>query len=160
LVEAGCDTQIFEADWPDNKTRPKAMNVALGATSTVEHYLILKRVLENHPRARYLIYGFFDDQLTTTPSSAWSDLVGNRAFSYYFPNEAAEMYAPGSWLKRCQLQLTAHIPMLAERSSLWGKVDWLRRHADEVGVPKHEINRFGRVNDFGALEAADAASFE
>ena len=160
LVEAGCDIQSFQAGWPDAKTAPKALNVALGATSPVEHFLILQRALQNRPHLKYVVYGFFDDQLNTTPSGAWSDLVGNRALSYYFPDDAAEMYAPGSWLKRWQLRLTARLPMLAERSSLWGKVDALRRSLDEIGMPRHKMNRFGRVENFGALEAADAASFE
>jgi len=160
LVEAGCNTKSFETAWPKGKAPPKAMNVALGATSTVEHYLILKRSLQNRTHLTYVIYGFFDDQLNTAPNGAWSDLVGNRAFSYYFPDEAAEMYAPGSWFKKWQLRLTARVPMLAERSSLWGKVDLLRRSLEEVGMPRRKTNRFGRVEDFGALEAADAASFD
>jgi hypothetical protein len=160
LVEAGCDMQSFQSAWPNATTTPKAINVALGATSTVEHYLILKRALQNRSHLKYVIYGFFDDQLNTAPSGPWSDLIGNRALSYYFPDDAAAMYAPGSWLKKWQLRLTARIPMLAERSSLWGKVDALRRNLDEVGMPRHKTNRFGRVQDFGALEAADAASFE
>src|SRR5438105_3491604 len=32
LVEAGCDIQSFAAGWPDAKSAPKAVNVALGAT--------------------------------------------------------------------------------------------------------------------------------
>jgi len=34
------------------------------------------------------LIGFFDDQLNVPPKGNWSDLVGNRAFSYYFPSEA------------------------------------------------------------------------
>jgi hypothetical protein len=89
----------------------------------------------------------------------WSDLVGNRAFSYYFPKEAAELYAPGSRLKEWQLEFTAAVPMLSERSSLWGKVEQLRRKFEDVGMPKQKSNRFGRVQDFAALEATDVPSF-
>ncbi len=49
--------------------------------------------------------------------------------------------------------------MLAERSSLWGKVEMLRRYFEEIGMPKHKTNRFGRVEDFGALEPKDVGSF-
>src|SRR5207247_3517905 len=71
----------------------------------------------------------------------------------------AAFYATGSRLKKWQLATTAHIPMLAERSSLWGKVEMLRRQFEEIGMPKHKINRFGRVDDFSALESKDVASF-
>src|SRR5262249_45425567 len=47
-----------------------------------------------------------------------------------------------------------------DRSSLWDKVELFRRQIDEVGMPKHAVNRFGRVADFGALEANDVPSFK
>src|SRR4051794_20369845 len=46
LVEAGCDLDSFKAGWPSVGQSPKAVNLALGATSPVEHYLILKKALE------------------------------------------------------------------------------------------------------------------
>ena len=49
--------------------------------------------------------------------------------------------------------------MLAERSSLWDKVELFRRRLDEIGMPKQKVNRFGRVGDFNALEAKDVPSF-
>ena len=159
LVEAGCDVPAFLRAWPDSAGAPKAVNLALGATSPVEHYLILKKALEKPLKVKYLIYGFFDDQLNAAADGNWSDLVGNRAFSYYFPRDAAELYAPGSVMKRWQLELTARIPMLSERSSLWGKVEKLRRKFEDVGVPPQKSNRFGRVADFAALEAVDVPSF-
>ncbi len=159
LVEAGCDVDAFAAAWPQAGHAPAAVNLALGATTPVEHYLILRRAYERGLRPRILVYGFFDDQLNTTVAGDWSDLVGNRAFSYYFPERAAELYAPGSTLKRWELEFTGRVPMLAERSSLWTQIELLRRRIDEVGMPKHKTNRFGRVDDFGALEAKDVASF-
>ena len=159
LVEAGCDVPAFLEAWPDSTGAPKAVNLALGATSPVEHYLILKKAFEKPLKVKYLIYGFFDDQLNAAADGNWSDLVGNRAFSYYFPRDAAELYAPGSAMKRWQLELTARIPMLSERSSLWGKVEKLRRKFEDVGVPPQKSNRFGRVADFAALEAVDVPSF-
>src|SRR6266496_2686868 len=132
LVEAGCDVGAFKAAWPASETRIEPINLALGATSPVEHCLILRRALRQPQHLNYLVYGFFDDQLTSPVSGDWSDLVGNRALSYYFPAEAGALYAPGSWFKPWQLRVTGSIPMLAERSSLWGKVELLRRSFDEV----------------------------
>src|SRR5207237_10699942 len=88
-----------------------------------------------------------------------SALVGNRALSCYFPADAASFYAPGSTLKRWQLELTGRIPMIAERSSAWSKIELLRRSIEEVGMPPKKTNRYGRVEDFGALEASDVQSF-
>jgi hypothetical protein len=159
LVEAGCDTSAFRDGWPAVQNAPRPVNIALGATSPVEHYLILKHALDQPIRPRTLVYGFFDDQLCAPSRGDWADLVGNRAFSYYFPDEAAELYAPGSSLKKWQLRIIGHIPMLAERSSFWGKVELVRRGIEDIGMPKHQTTRYGRVQDFAALEAADLPSF-
>ncbi len=159
LVEAGCDTSAFRDAWPTGETAPKPVNIALGATSPVEHYLILKHALDRPIHPKYLVYGFFDDQLNAPVRGDWADLVGNRAFSYYFPDEAAALYSPGSWLKKWQLRIVGHIPMLAERSSFWGKVELLRRGIEDIGMPKQQTTRYGRVQDFAALEAADLPSF-
>jgi hypothetical protein len=159
LVEAGCDADAFASAWPRRDHAFLPINLALGATSPVEHYLILQRALRSPMHPRYLVYGFFDDQLNATVHGDWSDLVGNRALSYYFPDQAADFYAPGSWWKRLELGFTARVPMLAERSSLWTEVELLRRRFEDVGMPRQKTNRFGRVADFGALEAKDIASF-
>ena len=57
------------------------------------------------------------------------------------------------------MHILGHIPMFCERSSLWGKVDLLRRSLADVGMPKHKMNRFGRIEDFSALEMKDTESF-
>ena len=85
--------------------------------------------------------------------------MGNRALSYYFPKEAAGFYAPGSRIESWRLAILGHIPMLSERSSFWGKVELLRRFLAEIGMPKHKTNRFGRAQDFAALEPKDVVSF-
>jgi len=159
LVEAGCDPSAFREAWPAARSAPKPVNIALGATSPVEHYLILKHALERPIHPKYLVYGFFDDQLNAPSRGDWADLVGNRAFSYYFPDQAAALYAPGSALKKWEMRIIGHIPMLAERSSFWGKVELLRRGIEDIGMPKQQTTRYGRAKDFAALEAADLPSF-
>lgn len=159
LIEAGCDAKSFESAWARSERAPNAVNLGLGATTPVEHYLILKRAFERPVHIKYVIYGFFDDQLNAAPDGAWQDLIGNRAFSYYFPKDAASFYSPNSRLAEWRLEMTEHVPMLAERSSLWDKVELFRRRLDEIGMPKQKVNRFGRVGDFNALEAKDVPSF-
>lgn len=159
LIEAGCDAAVFESSWSHGGGSPVAMNLGLGATTPVEHYLILKRAFSRPNHIKFVIYGFFDDQLNVDPSGGWDDLIGNRAFSYYFPKQAAAFYAPDSRLTEYRLEATAHFPMLAERSSLWDKVELFRRQLEQIGMPEQKVNRFGRVADFSALEAKDAPSF-
>lgn len=159
LIEAGCDASAFQSAWPQNTTSPLAINLGLGATTPVEHYLILKRAFSQPVHIKYVIYGFFDDQLNAAPDGNWEDLVGNRAFSYYFPKDAAAFYAPSSRLAEWRMELTEHVPMIAERSSLWDRVELFRRSFDEIGMPKQKVNRFGRADDFNALEAKDVPSF-
>jgi hypothetical protein len=159
LMEAGGDPASFTAAWPANPTASPSLNLALGATTPVEHYLIWRQALAHDLRPQWLVYGFFDDQLNAPVRGEWSDLVGNRAFSYYDPERAAELYAPGSTLKRWELVFTQHVPMLAERSSLWTKVERLRRQFSAIGLPPQKTNRFGRVDDFGPPGEPEIASF-
>ncbi len=159
LIEAGCDATAFQSAWRQTDDSPLAVNLGLGATTPVEHYLILKRAFEQDPDIKYVVYGFFDDQLNVPPSGKWEDLIGNRAFSYYFPKDAAAFYAPHSRLTECEMEMANRIPMLVERSSLWDKVELFRRQLDQIGMPQQKVNRFGRVGDFNALEASDVPSF-
>ncbi len=159
LIEAGCNASAFESGWSQSGSAPLAVNLGLGATTPVEHYLILKRALAEPVHIQYVIYGFFDDQLNAAADGAWEDLIGNRAFSYYFPKDAAMFYTPNSRLGEWRLEMTDRVPMLAERSTLWDHVELLRRQLDEIGMPKQKVNRFGRVGDFNALEAKDVPSF-
>jgi hypothetical protein len=159
LMEAGCDMDAFTATWSRVGPPLAAVNLALGATTPVEHAVILDRVLQGAVRPKYIVYGFFDDQLNAPVQGDWSLLVGNRALSYYYPDTAAALYAPGSTLKRLELKFTQSVPMLAERSSLWTQVEFLRWKMEDIGMPKRATNRFGRVADFNALQAGDLASF-
>jgi hypothetical protein len=159
LIEAGCDTNAFESGWSRSEGTPIAVNLGLGATTPVEHYLILKRAFAQPVHIKYVIYGFFDDQLNAAPDGTWEDLIGNRAFSYYFPKDAASFYTPNSRLGEWRLEMTEHVPMVAERSSLWDRVELFRRRLDEIGMPKQKVNRFGRAGDFNALESKDVPSF-
>jgi hypothetical protein len=159
LIEAGCNATAFQAGWPQTSASPSAVNLGLGATTPVEHYLILKRALSRPVHVKYIIYGFFDDQLNAAPDGKWEDLIGNRAFSYYFPRDAAAFYTPHSRIGEWRMELGARIPMVAERSSLWDRVELLRRRFEDIGMPAQKVNRFGRVGDFNALEAKDVPSF-
>src|SRR6516162_8718243 len=63
LIEAGCDASAFDSAWSQAGHGPVAANLGLGATTPVEHYLILKHAFDRGLRIQYIVYGFFDDQL-------------------------------------------------------------------------------------------------
>jgi len=153
LMEAGCDAATFE------ERHIKIANLALGGTSPLEHYLILRQAYRRPIHPRLIIYGFMDDQLSSSVEGDWHDLTGNRALSYYFPGDAASLLEPASRLKTWQLQVVSHIPMLAERSSLWAKVERVRRALGDLGLKQKKADRFGRAEDFAALESRDTKSF-
>lgn len=146
-MAAGVDEGAFTGG--DPLIRP--LNLGLGSSSPVEHYLLYRQ--QHQHRGADVYYGFLDTQLTDQPRGDWSDLVGNRALVYYVePDTARELYSFRSSTQGVLFQLTSHVPMLVERLSIWAKVERLRRVLQEIGMPKLDTNRFGRAEDFSALE--------
>ena len=146
-MAAGLDEAAFAESCPES--RP--LNMALGATAPVEHFLIYSRQDKHRPVTVY--YGFLDTQLTDLPNGGWETLVGNRAMAYYVDLDSAlKFYAADSCIKDASLRFVAKFPMLVERYTAWSKVEILRRTFGEVGLVKKETNRFGRAEDFSLLE--------
>src|SRR6516162_6541276 len=54
LIEAGCDASAFESAWSQGGDGPVAVNLGLGATTPVEHYLILKDVFSRGLHIQYI----------------------------------------------------------------------------------------------------------
>jgi hypothetical protein len=166
LMAAGFNPDEFLQSWESNPApaRPATvmpLNIALGASGTVEQLLLLRRAFSRDSDVNMVLYGFFDLQLTEKPTGGWSDLVGNRAMAYYVePYFAADMYAPGSRLQSLQVGLISHVPMLVERLTLWANVEKTRRRIGEIGMPREKTNEFGRAGDFTAMEFADTGLFE
>jgi hypothetical protein len=150
-MAAGLDNQAFAAAKPNSQP----VNLGMGSSSSVEHYLIFRQQLKHQSSAVY--YGFFDTQLTDPAEGDWGTLVGNRSMSYYIePETAIRFYAPDSPAKATTLRLVSLVPILAERYTIWSKVELLRRSFGEVGMPKKKSNQFGRVEDFALLESPKA----
>jgi hypothetical protein len=147
-MAAGLDPAAFDAALPGHV----ALNLAIGASTPVEHFLLFERQAD-HAGAT-VVYGFLDTQLTDAPTGSWKDLIGNRAMSYYVEPEAAIGFYHaddpfGAFLHR----LIGHVPLLIERHTIWATVERLRRRLAEIGMPRKETNRFGRAEDFALLEA-------
>lgn len=135
LFEEGIDVDAFVASWQPAGQAPVAFNAALHATTPVEHALILKQALPQLPQVRTIVYGFFDDQLSTQPNAGWQDMISSRALAYAYPDDAASLYAPDSLVTKWRFRVMSLIPMLAERTTLWSKVETLRKGLGALGMP-------------------------
>jgi hypothetical protein len=154
LVAAGLDASTYAA----TRGRGVALNIALGSTSPIEHDLLFRRALALRP-AR-LVYGFFDAQLTESPSVGWTDLFGNRAAAFYVEPDVAERFiADGDRWRRYEFRVLRHVPMFVERATIWARVERWRRWLKDLGMPEEAEGRFGRIADFAELEPLAPAEF-
>lgn len=135
LMEYGADPPAFQAAWTPPGQAPRSVNAGLHATSPVEHALLLQVALARMPQVKTLVYGVFDDQLSLRPRSGWRDMISSRALSYSFPKEAAALYEPGSVGAEWSFRAMALVPMLADRTTLWSKVETLRQALRAWGMP-------------------------
>lgn len=135
LFEEGIDVEAFGAAWRPAGQAPVSANAALHATTPVEHALILKQALPHLPRVRTIVYGCFDEQLSSKPHTGWQEMISSRALAYTFPDEAASLYAPGSLATKWHFRVMSLLPMLAERTTLWSKVETLRKALGALGMP-------------------------
>jgi hypothetical protein len=158
LIAAGFDAEAFDRGI---KIDPSAgsVNLGLGASTPIEHLLILRSALRAGARPATIVYGFYDFQLTEPEVFRTSDLFGNHAMLYYTEPKFAERFFRQSLHDHIEFELMRHVPMLVERGAIWAKIERLRRGLSELGTDRRVTNRFGRVQDFSLLEAPDVAQF-
>jgi hypothetical protein len=154
LMAAAFEVEPFELAHPGRHP----LGIGLGFSSPVEHDILLRRALRLGPKRVY--YGVFDTQLFEPMRGGWEDLVGNRAMAYYMDLETAiRFYAVDDPLRAGLMRVVARIPVIVERNAIWGRVEKLRRRLGEIGLPPQLTNRFGRAEDFRALEFSDESEF-
>ena len=135
LMEYGIDPEAFAAAWTPPGQAPRTFSAALHATTPVEHALVLQQALARLPHVKTLVYGTVDDQLSVRPRTGWRDMLSSRALAFSFPAQAAALYAPGSWETAWSFRLQALMPMLADRTTFWSKVETLRLALRGWGMP-------------------------
>jgi len=146
-MAAGLD----QATFAEGCSGCRPINLGLGSSSPVEHYLIYRQV-RKHSNAN-VFYGFIDTQLTDNPIGNYESLFGNRAMAYYVESDVArEYYTSKSLLNDLIFRLCSQIPMIVERSAIWAKIERFRRWVGEFGMPARSNNRFGRAEDFILIE--------
>jgi hypothetical protein len=158
LIAAGFDPISVEETLGTPSSRPSAVNAGLGASGVIEH-LELTRLALRHHTIRYLVYGFFDQQMASDAPLRNSDLIGNRAILYYLEPDLTLQFAHFSIFNRAEFQLCRSAAILRERGSLWAKVEGLRRKMEGLGMPSQQSNQFGRKADFALLEASNSEDF-
>lgn len=153
IMASSLDEAAFAAAMPGSHP----LNIALNATTPVEHYLLSRQ--RSLPHGAWVIYGFVDLRLTDPPDASFRDLVGHRSLAYYVePAIAFEMYSLDSWWQSAPFRVAAHIPLFVNRNTVWWEVERLRRAAEQLGQPPQATSRFGRAVDFALLEP-DATAF-
>jgi hypothetical protein len=158
LVASGFDNSAFDAG--AGLAAPRAsVNLGLGATSPVEHLLLLRYALAHGMRPRVVLYGFYDFQLTAPGAFTTSDLIGNNAMVYYVEPFYARGFLTLSFHDAIEFRVMQLFPMLADRGAAWAKIEILRRDLAQQGMPLDRNNQFGRATDFSLLEAASAEDF-
>ena len=158
LVAAGFDEAAFDSGAGLSAPRGSS-NLGLGATTPVEHLLLLRYALSHGIRPRLVLYGFYDFQLTTPVQFAIGDLFGNHAMLYYVEPLYARRFYSLSLHDAFQFRAMHAFPMFAERGAIWAKVEILRRAIAQQGMPAENSNSMGRAADFSLLEAADTNDF-
>jgi len=160
LVRAGFVPEVFAPAQPSFSNTPKAVNLALGASSPVEQLQILREAFRSNSNPRLLIYGFYDFQLTDPVVFSNADIIGNRDILYYQEPEFARGYFQMTRHDSAAFEVMRRFPMLYERSAVWAKVELLRRYLGQQGMPAESRNQFGRTADFTLLEAKSREEFE
>ena len=158
LIAAGFNPSVIERTWRESGHPCVAVNCGLGATGVIEHLALARLALRRH-NVKTLVYGFFDQQMSSDLIDNNSDIIGNRNILYYLEPQLTLEYARFNTLDRLSFQVYRSSALLRERSSIWAKIEKLRRELGSIGMPLEETNQFGRKTDFGLLEAADSQAF-
>jgi hypothetical protein len=158
LMGAGFDPSAVERSFQESNRSCVAINGALGATGVIEHLAVARFAMRHHT-VNTLIYGFFDQQLSSDVVGKNSDIIGNRSILYYLEPELTLKYARFDTLNRFSFQLCRSLALLRERGTIWEKIEKLRRSIGSIGMPPQEFNQYGRKADFAMLEASDAEDF-
>ncbi len=129
----------------------RSLNLGLGGTEVIEHYLLLLSAAALRPERVY--YGFFDFQLTAGPRPTLKDLAGNRSLGFFvFPDTARRYYSAANPELSRGMAVAGRIPMVASRTIVWGRVELVRRALGSIGMAQSGVNQFGKVDGYEAFE--------
>jgi hypothetical protein len=151
VVADGIDPPTFQSCLPASGHGQTALNLGLGSSTSVEHYLLAQDALERSPHPRWVVYGFYYDELSRPVSIGWSDLLANRTVVFSARPDGLDAVLPGLTLHKILIRVTRLCPLFVERGLLWARVERLRRVFEGIGMPEVATTRHGRVDDFIAV---------
>jgi len=149
LMASGFALKEYEAESARLSTHPVILRAALGATTPLEHLLILRAAVRHQAHFDTLIYGYFDTQLSDRNPPVCG---GNRVISYYVDPNAVAQYYPGTLFDRFSTLVLARIPYTSQHITVWGHVEVLRRKIARFGMPSSHLPGFGLVQNANDLE--------
>lgn len=158
LVGAGFSESSFNAGVGLSQASG-SVNLALGASSPVEHLLLLRYALQHGMHPSTVVYGFYDFQLTEPVTLSTRDMIGNRAILYYVEPEYGRNFYELSLHDRTEFEIGRHFELFADRGAVWGRVERFRRVLEQVGMPTVQTNSMGRVSDFALLAFPNREAF-
>lgn len=158
LIGVGFKEDSFNAGMGLEK-QAGSINLAMGGSSAVEQLLMLRYALRQGLRPRVVIFGFFDFTLTHPLEYSTRDLIGNRAMLYYMEPEYARGFYHLSLHDRAEFEIMRHFELLADRGTVWERVELFRRAMAQQGMPPEKANAMGRSVDFAMLEYPSAPAF-
>jgi hypothetical protein len=133
-----------------------SINAALWATYPVEHLLMLREALRINPHPRFIVYGFFDFQLTTDVKTKADDLFGNRSVGLFLESRIARRLYKMPIDSQIELGLLHQLPLFADRGSFYFRVGELRESLSGLGKSGSAP---GDPTRFAQLEANSIESF-
>jgi hypothetical protein len=151
VVVHGMDPAAFEAALPPSLQGKTPLNIGMRSSTVVEHDFLLFEALKRNPRPRWVIYGFFGEEITTPISWKWSDLISNRSMVFHADPVVLPSVLPDSPALRLLVRAVRFCPLLTERGQLWAKVERIRRVLEEVGMPPVALGAGGRLADIRQL---------
>ena len=122
LIAAGFDPAAVEQTFREARRSCVAVNGGLGASGVIEH-LALTRLAFRHHTVKSVIYGFFDQQMSSPLAEKNSELIGNHNMLYYQEPQLTLQYANFDLLDRLSFMVYRSSALLRERSAIWAKVD-------------------------------------
>ena len=146
-------TKAFKFNWQEDTGQTiTTFNGGMGASSTVEHYLLLRKALQEQPQLKAVVYGIIGYRMTDPHFGPQASIPSLIFVEYYQePDVAAAFQNEVHPLGELKFQIERRIPIYVERYGFWQKVEKLRRQWGAIGLPAKEETRFGRVEDFGTL---------
>jgi hypothetical protein len=133
LIQVGFIPDVFGRATAGIGQKLSSINAALWATYPVEHLLMLREALRVTPHPRFVVYGFFDFQLTTDVKTTADDLFGTRSIGLFLEPSIAQRLYKMPINSQIEVGLLHRLPLFADRGGFYFRVTELRESLGRLG---------------------------